>query len=223
MRGIDPSTRPIDSPPLIEWGVATRPFPGQTVSGDLHVVTPFPDGVLVAVIDGLGHGHSAAVAARTISAALEGHAHEPPISLLGRCHEHSKRTRGAVMSIASFNAPASRMTWSGVGNVEGRLLRSGTDVVRSGTDGRATGQRDEALITRGGVVGYQIPPLRETEILVNGGDTLVLATDGLDGGFADRLTPGDPPQRVADRILERHGKSTDDALVLVARYLGEAP
>ena len=215
MRGIDLSTRPIDSPPLIEWGVAARPFPGQTVSGDLHVVTPFPDGVLVAVIDGLGHGHSAAVAARTVSAALEGRAHESPISLLGRCHEGLKRTRGAVMSIASFNAPARRMTWVGVGNVEGMLLRSGTD-------GRATGQRDEALITRGGVVGYQIPPLRETEILVNGGDTLVLATDGLDGRFADALTPGDPPQRVADRILERHGKTTDDALVLVARYMGEA-
>lgn len=216
MRGIDLSTRPVDSPPLIEWGVAARPFPGQTVSGDLHVVAPFPDGVLVAVIDGLGHGPSAAVAARTVSAALEGRAHESPISLLGRCHEGSKRTRGAVMSIASFNAPASRMTWVGVGNVEGMLLRSGTD-------GRQTGQRDEALITRGGVVGYQIPPLRETEIPVNRGDTLVLATDGLDGGFADGLTPGDPPQRAADRILARHGKTTDDALVLVARYVGEAP
>jgi phosphoserine phosphatase RsbX len=182
----------------------------------LHVVSPFPDGVLVAVIDGLGHGHSAAVAARTVSDALQGHAHEPPISLLGRCHEGSKRTRGAVMSIASFNAPASRMTWIGVGNVEGMLLRSGANR-------HVTGQRDEGLITRGGVVGYQIPALRETEISVNRGDTLILATDGLDSAFTDHLTLGDPPQQIADRILEQHGKATDDALVLVARYLGDAP
>ncbi len=203
------------SPPLIRWGVAARPFPGQTVSGDLHVVRPFPDGVLVAVIDGLGHGCSAA-AAKTVSAALESHAHEPPNSLLRRCHEGSKHTRGAVMSIASFNAPTSTMTWIGVGNVEGMLLRS--DAIR-----RTTGPRDECLITRGGVVGLQIPALRETEISVNREDTLILATDGLSAGFMDDLTLGDPPQQMADRILERHGKTTDDALVMVARYLGEAP
>jgi negative regulator of sigma-B (phosphoserine phosphatase) len=203
------------SPPLIRWGVATRPCPGETVSGDLHVVRPFPDGVLVAVIDGLGHGDSAAVAAKAVSAALESHAHEPPISLLRRCHEGSKHTRGAVMSIASFNAPTSTMTWIGVGNVEGMLLRS--DAI-----GRTTGPRDEGLITRGGVVGYQIPALRETEISVNRDDTLILATDGLSAGFMDDLTLGDPPQQMADRILERHGKTTDDALVLVASYLGDA-
>jgi negative regulator of sigma-B (phosphoserine phosphatase) len=206
----------IGSPPLIQWGVAARPFPGETVSGDLHVVRPFPDGVLVAVIDGLGHGYSAAAAAKTVSASLEGHAHEPPTSLLRRCHEEAKKTRGAVMSIASFNAPTSTMTWIGVGNVDGMLLRSGAD-------GHATGQRDEGLITRGGVVGYQIPALRETEISLNRGDTLILATDGVGGGFRDHLTLDDPPQKVADRILGQHGKTTDDALVLVARYLGGVP
>ncbi len=206
----------IGSPPLIQWAVAARPFPGQTVSGDLHVVRPFPDGVLVAVIDGLGHGCGAASAAKTASAALEGHAHESPISLLQRCHEESKKTRGVVMSIAFFNASTSTMTWIGVGNVDGMLLRSGAN-------GRTTGQRDEGLITRGGVVGYQIPTLRETKISVNRGDTLILGTDGMGGGFMEHLTLSDPPQQMADRILEQHGKTTDDALVMVARYLGEAP
>ncbi len=180
------------------------------------MVRPFPDGVLVAVIDGLGHGDSAAVAAKTASAALESHAHEPPGSLLRRCHEGSKRTRGVVMSIASFNAPTSMMTWIGVGNVEGMLLRSGAN-------GRNVGQRDEGLITRGGVVGYQIPTLRETEISVNRGDTLILGTDGMSGGFMEHLTLSDPPQQIADRILEQHAKTSDDALVMVARYLGEVP
>jgi len=30
------------------------------------------------------------------------------------------------------------------------------------------------------------------------------------------------PQRTADRILAQYGKHTDDALVLVARYVGQA-
>jgi hypothetical protein len=42
------------------------------------------------------------------------------------------------------------------------------------------------------------------------------------GGFMEHLTLSDPPQQMADRILEQHGKTTDDALVMVARYLGEA-
>jgi hypothetical protein len=103
-----------------------------------------------------------------------------------------------------------------VGNVEGMLLRSGAS-------GCTTRKRDEGLISRGGIVGYQIPTLRETEISVDRGDTLILSTDGISGGFREHLTLSDPPQQIADRILEQHGKTTDDALVLVARYLGEAP
>ena len=35
-----------------------------TESGDSHVVKPSPEGVLAAVIDGVGHGNEAADAAR---------------------------------------------------------------------------------------------------------------------------------------------------------------
>ena len=38
---------------LVHWGVATLALEGQTESGDLHLVTPVKDGVLVAVADGL--------------------------------------------------------------------------------------------------------------------------------------------------------------------------
>jgi hypothetical protein len=34
------------------------------------------------------------------------------------------------------------------------------------------------------------------------------------------LARSDSPQQLADRILERHCKGHDDALVLVVRYLG---
>jgi phosphoserine phosphatase RsbX len=52
------------------------------------------------------------------------------------------------------------------------------------------------------------------------GDLLILATDGVRTGFTSQVRLSDPPQQVADDILARHGKSTDDALVLVARFLG---
>jgi hypothetical protein len=55
------------------------------------------------------------------------------------------------------------------------------------------------------------------------GDTLVLATDGIRASFAEELSLRDPPQQIADHILARFGKDTDDALVLVARFVGCTP
>jgi len=56
---------------VIEWGVATLTLPGQTASGDRYVVKPFPDGVLVAAIDGVGHGDEAADATKIAVTILE--------------------------------------------------------------------------------------------------------------------------------------------------------
>jgi hypothetical protein len=57
-------------------------------------------------------------------------------------------------------------------------------------------------------------------IPVGAGDTLVFATDGIGTGFLADVSARDDPQGIADQILARYGKGTDDALVLVARYLG---
>src|SRR5256885_16832155 len=57
--------------PMIEWGVAAAPLAGETESGDLHLVKPVGRGMLVAAVDGLGHGAEAAAAARTAVATLD--------------------------------------------------------------------------------------------------------------------------------------------------------
>jgi serine phosphatase RsbU (regulator of sigma subunit) len=197
--------------PLIEWGVAARAFSGCDESGDQYLVESFPDGTLVTVVDGLGHGPRAAVVAKAAIAALEGHSHEAVVSLLKRCHNELKGTRGVVMSLASFNAQEKAMTWLGVGNVQGLLLS---------TNGNGE-FKHEWLLARGGVVGYQLPSLRPISIPITQGDTLILATDGLRSGFSKQLPLGDSPQQIADHILAQYGRGTDDAMVLVARYAGE--
>jgi len=182
--------------------------PGEAQCGDRHVVKPFPDGVLVAVIDGLGHGDEAADAAKIAVTVLETYSNESVLSLLRRCDMELKNTRGAVVSVASFSAPVSMMTWLGVGNIEGRLLRA---------DPRAH-PRQESLVLRRGVVGGRLPTLSASAVLVTPGDTLSFATDGVRSDFAERLIVSESPQQTADRILARYGKRTDDALVLVARF-----
>jgi negative regulator of sigma-B (phosphoserine phosphatase) len=196
--------------PLLDWGVAQQAMPGESVSGDMHLVQPFPRGVLVAVADGLGHGEEAHVAAHVAVAALRARASHSALMLVKLCHEALHGTRGAALTVASFNAVDGTMTWLGVGNVDAVLLRG---------DPRAAPVRDYVLL-HGGVVGLQMPPLRAFVLPVTPGDTLVVATDGVRPGFAEGLPLKEPPQQLADRILARDGKGTDDALVLVARILG---
>ena len=202
----------MDRAVLIDWGVATLTLAGERESGDLHLVKPVGTGVLVSVVDGLGHGADAAAAARAAVAVLNRHAHESLLPLLQRCHQALAGTRGVVATVALFDRTDGSMTWLGVGNVEGVLLYA---------DGGGRRGR-ERLVTRGGIVGSELPPLRAEVLAVAPGDTLILATDGIQSGFADDLTVDAPPQQLADQILKRCGKSTDDALVLVARYVGDA-
>ena len=202
----------MDGAALIDWGVATLTLPGERESGDLHLVKPVGGGVLVAVVDGLGHGAAAAAAARAAVATLNRHAQESVLPLLQRCHQALAGTRGVVVSVALFDRADGSMTWLGVGNVEGVLLYADA----GGRRGR------ERLVTRGGIVGSELPPLRAEVVAVAPGDTLILATDGIQSGFADELMVEAPPQQLADQILTRSGKRTDDALVLVARYVGNA-
>lgn len=189
---------------LLATGLASTPIAGQTSSGDRGVVVEFPGGALVAAIDGLGHGHDACVAADEAALVLEDDPSAPVDELVQRCHTRLKNTRGAVMTLASVHAGA--ITWLGVGNVEGLLVRPG------GID---------AVPHRGGIVGYQLPALVARRITVAPGDTLVLATDGIRAGFRAEVDLRDP-QTIADAVLSKYGKSNDDACVVVARYLGGA-
>jgi negative regulator of sigma-B (phosphoserine phosphatase) len=196
---------------FIEWAWAGAPLEGDE-SGDLHVVALLSRGALIAVIDGLGHGPEAAVAAKEAAMILRANAELPMRELIERCHEGLRKTRGAVMSIASLDLRSSTIEWCGVGNVEGVLLRA-----------RGTAERrSEAIGTRGGVVGYRLPPLHVSTVAVAVRDVLVLATDGIRGGFTDGVDVDLEPQAIADAVFASHAKGSDDALVLVVRYLGSA-
>jgi serine phosphatase RsbU (regulator of sigma subunit) len=197
---------------IVDWAVATLALEGEAESGDLHAVIPFEDGALVAAIDGLGHGPEAALAARSAGDTLARHAGKPVTQLLERCHESMRGTRGAVITLASFNLRTGTMSWVGVGNIEGTLLRADPDEDRP----------RESVMLVGGVPGHQLPSLRPTELPVSPGDTLVLATDGVRGGYIDLIDLSDSPQVLADKLLAEYGKTTDDALVVVARYVGAA-
>jgi negative regulator of sigma-B (phosphoserine phosphatase) len=197
-----------DGHAVLAWGWAGSAL--ELASGDLHVVAAFPGGAMVALVDGLGHGPEAAAAAQAAAAVLAAHPADAVTDLVQRCHAALRKTRGVVMSLASFRAAESALTWLAVGNVESVLLPG-------------DGTPSKGVAGRGGVVGYQIPALRSVTLPVSPGDTLIMATDGIAGGFSSRLPLDHDPQRLADDLLARFAKGTDDAHVVVARYLGGPP
>ena len=197
----------------LEYGTASAALPGESQSGDLSLVQPFPQGVLVGVIDGLGHGEAAAEAAQMAAEVLRKQAGDSLISLFKLCHERLRKTRGVVMSIASLNFPDETMTWMGVGNVEGLLLHSG----------RGEKFIAESLLVSRGVVGSRLPSLRANVLSLAPSDLLILVTDGIRSGFEESFNHLVSAQRIAEQILARDRLETDDSLVLVARYKGKTP
>jgi negative regulator of sigma-B (phosphoserine phosphatase) len=208
MPGLSTPTR------LLDVGVAFTALKGESESGDLHLVRALDggDSVLVAVVDGLGHGQEAAAAARLAIDTLERRAAATIPELVQHCHEALIGTRGVVMSVAQFDASHDTMTWIGLGNVAGVLV--------PGDRGDRTSYT--TLVTRGGIVGSRSghPVVRPWVIPIQPHDILVLATDGLHADFGEDIVPQRDADATAKRLLERYGKGTDDALVLIARYLG---
>jgi phosphoserine phosphatase RsbX len=196
---------------MLASAVRGRAMRGELESGDLDVVVEFAGGTLVGAIDGLGHGEEAAAAARAAATICREHADDPLDELVRRCHTELRRTRGAVLSLASFRDTDETMSWLGVGNVEGVLFRADAGAERP----------HEELICRPGIVGYRMPLLRERVLPVESGDVIVFVTDGIDARFCVVTTPTQrDPGDVADEILRGYAKETDDALVVVACYRG---
>jgi len=194
--------------PMAEYGVAKFVLPGEGESGDQHLVCCNENGILVAAIDGIGHGAEAANAAKAAITVLRNGVGEPIIPLVVTCHERLRATRGVVLSTASVDVSHGLMTWLGVGNVHGVLVRA---------DKKTT---QETLLLRGGVIGDHLPQLQAAVHPVAQGDLLVFATDGIRTDFTGTLSALENPQRAADRILKVFCNRSDDALVLALRITG---
>ena len=194
----------------LEWCIAGRPIAGEECSGDDALVLSTEHDALVAVVDGVGHGPEASHAAEAAIGALRDGPWLDVAALAASCHEALRATRGAAIALAVFRR-AGTATWLGVGNLTGRLV----------SGGELAGAGGHWLSSQSGIAGDSLPRLRAETIPVHRGDLVVLATDGIDGAFAEHVAARGPCEEIARRTLQDFGRATDDALVVVARYLAE--
>lgn len=191
-------------PPLAIAGVS-RPYPGETANGDTWTAQWHGGVCRIAVIDGLGHGPAAAVAAERARDLLAAHPALAPEEALRACHQALHGTRGAVISIARIDLETRQVIYAGVGNVEAQLWQGG---------------RTQRLVAQRGIVGVTLPTPRPVAYALERVWLLLLHTDGVSARFnVERLreATSPTPQPLAAAVLAGWGRDTDDATVVVAR------
>jgi negative regulator of sigma-B (phosphoserine phosphatase) len=182
----------------MEWGQASRPQAGQTQIGDAAWTWAEPGRLHLAVIDGLGHGHEAAVAAEAACGALDRVRAAPLEAKLESLHLALRPTRGAALALAMADFGLGVWRWCGVGNISGVLLSP---------------TRRERLLCKAGIVGLSMPAPLIRELPLPPDTVAVLCTDGGGESFSQEVDMGLAPKALATRLLLRHAKGTDDALV----------
>jgi negative regulator of sigma-B (phosphoserine phosphatase) len=199
----------------MEWAAVRRPHPDEQVCGD-HPIALDVHGTaaLFGVVDGLGHGEAAATAAQDAVAAVQRARAEPLDVVMQLCHRALTETRGAAMTLARIDFESDCLSWLGIGNVTADLLAKRP----SGVEVRAS-----ALLA-GGIVGYRVPQSLHThQVPIAPGDLLVIASDGIEEGHFDSIDFAAPATAIAEQLLARYSRHSDDALVVAARHRGAAP
>lgn len=208
---VHPAGAALPAPGSFVHGVVAVPLAGERVSGDAWVVVQDDEGaVLMAVVDGLGHGYLANDAA--VMAIGQAHrADEAPGALLARMHERLRGTRGAAAAAAMVQPTQGVLRYAGVGNIAGSLVH----------DGRA-----RSLLSHNGIVGHNARRFLENTHPCSGGDLLILASDGLGQHWSLNDYPGlteHHPSVIAAVLYRDHSRRRDDLAVLVGRLPSLAP
>jgi hypothetical protein len=177
--------------------------------GDAAASFKVPDGNhaapghLLAIVDGLGHGIEAARAAQAAIGALRERPGLALPELLGNLDQRLVDTRGAAIGLMRLEA--GRLRYAGIGNTRAMRLR---------------GDRMTRLSSQPGIVGGGLPgPIQQAELDLQGGDWLLLFTDGLDEmlQLPVRLPEWErEPHTLCQHLLSRWRIGRDDAGVLVA-------
>lgn len=191
-------------PRLLDVGVVCTALAGESVCGDGWSVRQSGDRAMLLLVDGLGHGPSAAEAADTAIAAFETAGDRSPTETMRMMHEALRATRGAAVAVAEVRrtSEGASATVCGVGNTVTTMIG-------------AAGTR--ALPSMNGTAGLTLRGAREFTTHWTAGETLVMHSDGITTRWQLDAYPGirqhDPAITAA--VLHRDfSRGRDDATVL---------
>jgi len=190
---------------LLGVGAISVPLRGEPVCGDGWAIRRNGSGAWFMVVDGLGHGPSAADAAREAERVFSKSGSESPASILNDVHDALKKTRGAAAAIAYVNPEKRTLCFAGLGNVSATL---------------ATSQSSRGIASHNGTLGHQMHRMQEFSLPWDQDSVLVMHSDGLSSRWDLSESRGiwsRHPSLIASVLYRDFAKERDDVTVLVAR------
>jgi serine/threonine protein phosphatase PrpC len=186
----------------MKFCVKKRPLSGNKKCGDLSFIKEFNGKIMIAVIDGLGHGERAEDAAVKAVEYLKNNYHLNLPEIFHGCNEFLKETVGAAMGIAFIDRDNCHITFAGVGNIGARVVSD----------------RRYSLVSDFGIVGGGIRKVREDKSVFKDGDMIIMHSDGISEKFDvfsyDKEVRSDP-RRLAEAISNEFCRSHDDSIIVV--------
>lgn len=189
-------------------GTVALAAPGEIVCGDAWAVVQEEQRVSIIVADGLGHGPQAFEASSAAVSAFKLAPFGAPSQVLERMHQSLRATRGAAVLMTQLDLSDNLVTYSGAGNIAGRLI---------------SGVVDKSLASQHGTVGVQIRRLQDVKQEWPPHAMLVLHSDGVTTRWDLDNAQGilqHHPTVVAGWLVRDHCRGRDDVTVVVLKRRG---
>ena len=192
----------VSAQPASRFGAISIPVQGETECGDGWALAEQADSISLMVVDGLGHGAFAAIAAESAQQSFAAAPSETPRTVLERAHRALTSTRGAAAAVARLTG-ANSLSYAGVGNITGYMI---------GND------KSQGLVSHNGTLGLTMPRLQQFEYERTAASLVVMHSDGLSARWDLRKNAQlrtRHPAVIAGVLYRDHARPRDDATVVV--------
>lgn len=196
-----------EDPLALQFGAICVPVQGEVECGDTWCIAADEARMASLVVDGLGHGPLAAVAAQAAAEAFRENPLTAPADTMRHLHQRLTGTRGAAAACAVLDAHDSRLTYAGVGNITGVLLH---DQARKG------------LTSHNGTLGVSLLRSQQFDYPWPASSLLVMHSDGVSARWNLSNYPGLfalHPALIAAVLYQDHARQRDDATIVVTSRL----
>jgi anti-sigma regulatory factor (Ser/Thr protein kinase) len=196
---------PAKMAPALSYGTICLPYPGERLCGDAWGLANSGSRTVLFAVDGLGHGPSAAEAARCAVTLFRTNSSRPPADILDRVHKGLRATRGAAAAVTEIDLASRSVRHAGIGNIAAWVM----------TD---NGMR--AMVSHNGILGHQIHRVQEFNYPLPADAIVVLHSDGLSSKWKPDLYPGlfrRDTAIIAGVIYRDSVRGRDDSSILVYR------
>lgn len=197
-----------ESPPQrLQIGAVCLPITGEDQCGDDWDLHQDQYGATMLVVDGLGHGPGAALAAQAAVASARLAADKAPVEVMEAMHTALASTRGAAAAVARVVFDNDSLTFVGVGNIAASV-----------TDG----EQNQHLMSHNGIVGHNLRKVQAMTASWPVGACCILCSDGIGTQWDLKRYPGlmaCHPALIAGVLYRDFMRVRDDATVLVIKRL----